>query len=175
MSKSNYKLPALPGIPPLPSSTAKTTPVRSAGLTKTSGFNQSVSQPINFGRASRAATRNPSPAPSQLSQFLSGSSSSGLGGTVSQALGFGVGIGSLISGLTSLFGGGKTVPPALVAYQLPTSQSQTITTGSTVSTPGFYGGPSAASPFENHSGQIVQSVKQALLNSSSLNDVIAEL
>jgi hypothetical protein len=175
MSKSNYKLPALPGVPPVPSSVAKTTPVRSAGLTKTSGFNQSVSQPINFGRASRAATRNPSPAPSQLSQFLSGSSSSGLGGTVSQALGFGVGIGSLISGLTSLFGGGKTVPPALVAYQLPTSQSQTITTGSAVSTPGIYGGPSAASPFENHSGQIVQSVKQALLNSSSLNDVIAEL
>jgi hypothetical protein len=174
MSKSNYKLPALPGVPLVPLSTAKTTPVRGAGLTKTSGFNQSTAQSVNFGRASRAATRSSS-SPSQLSQFLSGSKSGGLGGTVSQALGFGGGFGSLISGLTSLFGGGKTTPPALVAYQLPTSQSQTITTGSTVSTPGVYGGPSAASPFENHSGQIVQSVKQALLNSSSLNDVIAEL
>jgi hypothetical protein len=174
MSKSNYKLPALPGLPPVPSSVAKTTPVRTASLTKTSGFNQSTGQPINFGRASRAATRTSS-SPSRFSQFLSGSSSGGLGGTVSQALGFGGGIGSLISGLASLFGGGKTAPPALVAYQLPTSQSQTITTGSTVSTPGVYGGPSPVSPFENHSGQIVQSVKQALLNSSSLNDVIAEL
>jgi hypothetical protein len=90
-------------------------------------------------------------------------------------LGFGLGIGSLISGLTSLFGGGKTAPPALIAYQLPTSQEQTISTGSSVSTPGVYGGPLASTPFENQSGQIVQSVKQALLNSSSLNDVIAEL
>jgi hypothetical protein len=174
MSKSNYKLPALPGLPPVPSSVAKTTPPRTASLTKTSGFNQSTGQPISFGRASRAATRNSS-SPSQASKFLSGSSSSGLGGTVSQALGFGGGIGSLISGLASLFGGGKTAPPPLLAYQLPTSLSQTITIGSAVSTPGVYGGPPAASPFENHSGQIVQSVKQALLNSSSLNDVIAEL
>ena len=174
MSKSNYKLPGITGLPPVPASNAKTTPTRIAGLTKASGFNQSTSAPISFGRASRAATRNPAPA-SLLSHFLSGSASGGIGGTVSQAAGFSFGIGSLISGLTSLFGGGKTAPPALVAYQLPTSQSQTLTTGSTVSTPGVYGGPSAPSPFDNQSGQIVQTVKQALLNSSSLNDVIAEL
>ena len=174
MKKTNYKLPGLPGLPAAPPSIAKATPTRDPGISKISGFNKSPSQPINFGRASRAATRNPKTT-STLSSLLSGGSSGGLGGTISQAAGFSGGIGSLISGLTSLFGGGKTAPPALVAYQLPGSQSQTISTGSTVSTPGVYGGPSTGTPFENHSGQIVQSVKQALLNSSSLNDVIAEL
>jgi hypothetical protein len=97
-------------------------------------------------------------------------------GALSSAAGFGGGIASLFSGLASLFGSGKTAPPALAAYQLPTSQDQTISTGSTVATPGVYGGPLASTPFSSQSsGQVVQAVKQALLNSSSLNDVIAEL
>jgi hypothetical protein len=110
------------------------------------------------------------------SNLLSATSSGGgLAGTLSSIDGFSGGISSLISGLTSLFGGGKTTPPALIAYQLPTSQQQTISTGSSVSTPGVYGGPTIAASFESQSGQIVQAVKQALLNSSALNDVIAEL
>lgn len=173
--KSNYKLPGIPGLPAEPMSTAKTTPTRTAALSKVSGFNKSAPQSINFGRASRAATRNPKTTSTFSQLFSSSTSSGGLGGTISQAAGFGGGIGSLISGLTSLFGGGKTAPPALTAYQLPTSQVQTVSTGSVVSTPGVYGGPSASSSFEAQSGQIVKSVKQALLNSSSLNDVIAEL
>jgi len=94
---------------------------------------------------------------------------------LSQAAGFGGGISSLISGLTGLFGGGKTAPAALAAYQLPTSQSQTISTGSILAASGLYGGPSSPLLSDNQGSHIVQSVKNALLNSSALNDVIAEL
>jgi len=174
MKKSNYKLPGLPGISTLPSS-VKASSTRIAGLSKISGFNKIAPQPVNFGRASRAATKNPATS-STFSKLLSASTGSGgLGGMVSQAAGFGGGISSLISGLTSLFGGSKTAPPALTAYQLPTSQSQTITTGSVLATAGVYGGPSSPALPDNHAGDIVQSVKSALLNSSALNDVIAEL
>ena len=86
-----------------------------------------------------------------------------------------MGIGSLISGLTNLFGGGESAPATLAAYHLPSSQALTIVTGNTLSTPSAYGGPAAPSQFEIQSEHIVQSVKQALLNSSALNDVIAEL
>ena len=174
MKKSNYRLPGLPGFATQPSSTGKAISTRGAGLSKISGFNKSAAQPVNFGRASRAATKNPATS-SAFSKLLSASTSGGLGGAVSQAAGFGGGIASLISGLTSLLGGGKSAPPALTAYELPTSQSQTISTGSVLSTPGVYGGPSSPVLLDNQAGQIVQSVKHALLNSSALNDVIAEL
>jgi hypothetical protein len=175
MKKNNYKLPGLPGLPSVSTSIAKTTPTSNSSISKASGFNHGTAQPINFGRASRAATKKPQTSSTFSSLLSATTSGNGLASTLTGSAGFSGGIGSLISGLTSLFGGGKTAPPALVAYQLPTSQEQNISTGSTVSTPGVYGGPSAATPFENQSGQIVQSIKQALLNSSSLNDVIAEL
>ncbi len=174
MKKSNYKLPGLPSLVSTPIGKSAAPSAGNTGIAKTSGFNKAITQPINFGRASRAATKNPNSS-SMLSSFLSGSTSGGIAGGLSGAAGFSGGIGSLISGLASLFGGGKTAPPALTAYQLPTSQAQTVYTGTSVTTPGVYGGPSAASPFDSESGQVVQAVKQALLNSSSLNDVIGGL
>ena len=174
MKKTNYKLPGLPRVPSAPGVSTKATPLRSSGGSKLGGFNDGSAQPINFGKASRAATRN-SQAGSTWSNLLSSTTSGGLVGTLSGVAGFSGGISSLISGLTGLLGGGKTAPPALVAYQLPIAQQQTISTGSSVSTPGVYGGPPSTSPFATHGGQIVQTVKQALLNSSSLNDVITEL
>ncbi len=174
MKKTKYNLPGLPTVPSVPKASAKSTAIRSSGASKIGGFNNGSAQPIKFGKASRAATRNPQTT-STWSNLLSGATSGGIGGGLSAVAGFSGGISSLISGLSSLIGGGKTAPPALVAYQLPTSQQQTISTGSSVSTPGVYGGPVSATPFATQGGQIVQSVKQALLNSSSLNDVIAGL
>jgi hypothetical protein len=174
MKKTNYKLPGLPITPGSPTGNNRTTPLRATGTSKTSGFNNSSDKPLKFGNASRAATKSPQSTTS-WSSVLSSASSGGLVGNLSAAAGFGGGIGSLISGLTSLFGGGKTAPPALTAYQLPTSQEQNVSTGSTVSTPGVYGGPPMATASDSGSAQIVQSVRNALLNSSSLNDVIAEL
>jgi hypothetical protein len=172
MRKSNYKLPGLPKAPSVPKVATTTTQVRDSAVSNIGGFNNGTLKPINFGTASRAATRNPQTS-STWSKLLSSTTSGGLANTLSGVAGFSGGISSLISGLTNLFGGGKTAPPALVAYQLPTSQQQTISIGSSVTTPGVYGGPASTTPFQNQSGQIVQTVKQALLNSSSLNDVIA--
>jgi len=174
MKKSNYKLPRLPSAPSVPKVAATTTPLRDSAVSQVGGFKNGTSQPISFGSASRAATRNP-PTSSTWSKLLSSTTSGGLANTLSGVAGFSGGISSVISGLTNLFGGGKTAPPALPAYQLPTSQQQTISTGSSVSTPGLYGGPGSTTPFQNQGGQIVQTVKLALLNSSSLNDVITGL
>jgi len=174
MKKSNYKLPGLPKAPSVPKVAATTTPPQDSSVSKIGGFNNGRAQPINFGNASRAATRNPQTS-STWSKLLSSTTSGGLANTLSGAAGFSGGISSIIAGLTNLFGGGKTAPPALVAYQLPTSRQQTISIGSSVSTPGVYGGPESTTPFQNQGGQIIQTIKQALLNSSSLNDVITGL
>jgi hypothetical protein len=178
MKKSNYKLPGLPSVSSVPKSTAKAPSAKEAGLSKVAGFNEARTSPLNFGRASRAATKtnqSTSSSTSQWSNLLSASTSGGLASTLSGAAGFTGGIGSIISGIENLFGGGKSAPPALVAYQLPTSQQQAISIGSSSTIPGIYGGPSSSTPFESQSSQIIQTVKQALLNSSSLNDVIAEI
>jgi hypothetical protein len=73
------------------------------------------------------------------------------------------GVNSLISGLTSLFGGGKNEAP-LVRFTLPNSQQQTMYVNS--------GGLSASASFQTN---VAQAVKNALLTSSSLNDVISEI
>jgi hypothetical protein len=174
MKKTKYNLPGLPTVPSVPKATTKITPLRNSSASRIGGFNNRAGQPLNFGKASRAATRNPHTT-STWTKLLSGTTSGGIGGALSGVAGLSGGISSLISGLSSLIGGGKTAPPALVAYQLPTPREQTISTGSSVATPGVYGGPTPAAPFASQGDQIVQAVKQALLNSSSLNDVIAGL
>ena len=89
------------------------------------------------------------------------------------------GINSLISGLTSLFdGGGKSEVP-LVRFALPDSQQQTmfVTSGglsASVNSREASQNTPAQGPVYKQS-EIVQAVKNALLTSSSLNDVIAEI
>lgn len=77
------------------------------------------------------------------------------------------GIGMAISSLFKIFGGGsseKTLPP-LVEFALPNPVSQRVYIGSGI----------AKSATQAGGTQIVQAVKQALLTSSSLNDVISEI
>jgi hypothetical protein len=130
-----------------------------------------------------------------LKQTASGGVASLLGGGVAGI----PGLGSLIEGIAGLFGGSsKAAPPPLVRFQLPNSQDQTVyisSSGSTVyqssatepsarstaSAP-IYGSNavasnqgSAAQPLRYQSSEIAQAVKNAILNSSSLNDVIAEI
>jgi hypothetical protein len=133
-----------------------------------------------------------------LTKTASGGAASAFGGG---GLGSIAGLGGLIAGIASLFGGGggKTSPPQLVEFQLPSSQTQTVYVNSTGSStyqgavtqqagPSKASGPmymSSATPqtsnlginqsFQYHSTQIAQAVKTALLNSSSLNDVIADI
>lgn len=120
----------------------------------------------------------------------------------------GLGIGSLISGISSLFGGGeKPAPPPLVKYSMPaalqyegavTSSGQIsnydyndrggIRTADQPQPAGLGQSSSQASPqviiqvnamdsrsFLDHSDDIARAVRAAILNSSSLNDVISEM
>jgi len=140
-------------------------------------FSSKKITPVSFGRPSQASTStNSSQSGSQWSNLLTQTTSSGLAGTFTSAAGFGGGIGSIIAGFASLFGGGgKSAPPALVEYQMPASQQQLVTIGGATPVVGNYAGPQAVAPFEQQSAHIVQAVKQALLNSSTLNDIIAEI
>ncbi|MGH9610114.1 MAG: hypothetical protein ACRD34_10620 [Bryobacteraceae bacterium] len=92
------------------------------------------------------------------------------------------GIGSVLSGISKLFdsgGGAETLPP-LVKFGLPNPVAETVSLNSSGSrtearsTAQTSSAPLTAAP-SNQSAQIVQAVKHALLTSSSLNDVIAEI
>lgn len=116
-----------------------------------------------------------------LTQTASGGVASAFGGLGSIA-----GLGGIIAGIAGLFGGGgKSTSPPLVSFQLPTSQTQTVYVSSNAtktsgavytSSPTPQASSSGANQsFQYQSAQIAQAVKTALLNSSSLGDVIAEM
>jgi hypothetical protein len=128
-----------------------------------------------------------------------GSTASSVGSTIESVLGFGLGLSPLISGLVSLFGGGGSSAPApLVPYVAPLPVNATA--GISGSTAGAFGvdtaagglpRPQVASPsntqitvqvqamdsqsFLDHSQDIAQAVRQAMLTSTTLNDVIREV
>jgi hypothetical protein len=129
----------------------------------------------------------------------SGSTASSVGSTIESVLGFGLGLSPLISGLASLFGGGGSAQAApLVPYVAPLPVNATA--GISGSTSGAFGvdtadgglpRPQAASTsntqitvqvqaldsqsFLDHSNDIAQAVRQAMLTSTTLNDVIREV
>ena len=126
-----------------------------------------------------------------------GSALDTVGSTIASAFEGGLGISSLIGGLTSLFGGGgdAPAPAALSTYAAPESvQFQGDVNGSTNTTDwggsgGMYSGSALPSggqltvqvnamdsqSFLDHSQDIANAVRQAMLNSNSLNDVVNDL
>ncbi len=146
---------------------------------------------INFGsfRAKTSTTSSSSSWTNLLEQATSGGIASALGGGLSTI----TGLGGLVYGILNLFGG-SSAPAAPVQFTLPASQQTTVslrpqTVATSVSSPGGDSGSGAgagsttatlsvayqpSAPASGHS-QVVQAVKQALLTSSSLNDVIAEV
>jgi len=121
-------------------------------------------------------------------------SSSSVGGFFSHILQGGLGVLPLISGIVGLFKGHSAPPPPLIRYLLPKSvqldvglsHSQQIgsvdySQNNQPRATSAIGQTQAAVtvPFEasllDYSDQIAQAVKQALLYSHSLNDVIADL
>jgi hypothetical protein len=143
---------------------------------KSIGFDaKDLATGIQFGSpsSSRAtATSSSSGAWSTiLKHTLSGGgpTGTGTGGGGLGLLGSVTGLGGLISGLSHVFGGGRSTPPPLSQVQLPVTQQQTISIGEPASL------NQGSSNVVYQSAQIAQAVKQALLNSSSLNDVIAEM
>jgi hypothetical protein len=174
----------------------------SPGDTHTSAMNaKDVPVGLKFGSPSSKGAST-SKSGSEWTSLLTQTASGGVASTLSGGLSSIAGLGGLIAGIASLFGGGgKSTPPPLVEFQLPSSQTQTVYVSSSgsstyegnvtgqapVSTTGraIYNNrqpsqPSSSSPssgqsFQYQSTQIAQAVKTALLNSSSLNDVIAEI
>jgi hypothetical protein len=104
-----------------------------------------------------------------LEQAASGGLASAFGGSF--GLGSITGLGSIISGIASLFGGGKKTLAPLQEFHLPAAQNQTMSVGAN----GESGTNVTSQSLQDHSAQIAQAVKTALLHSSSLNDVIAEI
>ena len=146
-----------------------------------------------------SATQDNTQALTQNTAAKGGGSSIGstLGGIASTLLGGG--LSSLIGGLTSLFGGGSSSQPstALPIYQLPNpiNFEGGLTGSSGQVAPVSYGQtgqpriePASSTPqvtvqvnaidsqsFLDHSDEIANAVKAAILNSHSINDVIADL
>lgn len=172
-------------------------PGRSNDVRASSLNAKSLPTGIQFGSPSSTRSSS-STAGSQWSTLLQHAASGGLSSVLSGGLAGFAGLGTLVSGVLSLFGGGggKSSPPPLVRFQAPTSQDQvqyvgsssnaagssTASGGTTVGGGGGYKAhqpialPLAApGPTSSQNSQVVQAVKQALLNSSSLNDVIAEI
>jgi len=146
---------------------------------------------LRFGGSSSSATTS-SGTGSQWTNLLKETAR----GRVSGALGDGLkdigGIASIVSGFISLFGGGKSTPPSPVHFEAPASRNQIAfigsatgaekwsesgTSGQSASSEGIYASGQEASvqSLQYRSAQIAQAVKHALLNSSSLSDVIAEI
>jgi hypothetical protein len=131
-------------------------------------------------------------------QGSSGSIGGSIGSTLLNVLGLGTGLSPLISGLMSLFGGGGSSPQPLIPYIAPlpiqaTAGINAANSGGAVGVNnGTVGLPQpvasstpAASPqitvqvqamdsqsFLDHSNDIALAVRQAMLESSVLNDVI---
>ena len=138
---------------------------------------------INFGSPSNSRTTAGSQSGSVWGSLLKQTVSGGVSSAFSGGLSSIAGLGGLISGIASLFGGGggSTLPP-LTEFQLPASQAQTVYVSSNGAST-YQGSPtlpagsssSTAQSFQYQSASIAQAVKTALLNSSALNDVIAEI
>lgn len=190
-------------VPDLINQTQNATEARAKApsLRDTRGLSMSARQTatgIRFGNPSSSGTRT-SQSSSRSMNLLKQTASGGIASALTGGLGAVTGLGGLVSGIMSLFGGGSgsTLPP-LVPFQLPQSQEQTIYVSSKGSTTfqgtnveqsvlstsvvGINTGPNQATMsgagaqmLQFQSAQIAQAVKNALLNSSSLNDVIAEI
>ena len=128
-----------------------------------------------------------------------GSTAKSVGSTIESVLGFGLGLSPLISGLVSLFGGGggSSAPAPLVPYIAPLPVAATA--GISSSSAGAFGVDTAAGglpraqpsasaaqitvqvqamdsqSFLDHSNDIAMAVRQAMLESTTLNDVIREV
>jgi hypothetical protein len=165
-----------PATPKLTSTSALKT-LSASGTSKVSA--------VNFGSFRSKATT--STQGSRWGSLLQAATSGqGLAGALGGGLSAFAGLGGLVGGILSLFGGGKSTPAAPVQFTLPQSQQETVslhqqpvsvTQGSVGTSSGNAPLTVAYQPSAVPAGnaQVVQVVKQALLNSSSLNDVIADI
>ncbi len=157
---------------------------------------------IQFGKPSQSGSKASTNSGSEWTNLLKQTASGGIANAFTGGFGGIGGLGSLISGLVHLFGGGggKNTLPPLTEFALPNPQQQTVYASSRGLTT-YQGAVTQASTFnstgrgiynnaeqiqtsgsapnsqwiQEQSGPIAEAVKNALLQSSSLHDVIAEI
>jgi hypothetical protein len=153
----------------------------SADFTRLAVGAQSIAKPLSFGSPSnKGAKGSTKTSTGTLWTSLLGSTSSngmsdllGGGGLLSTGLDY------LTGGIASLFGAGsESVAEPLTQFVLPHAQDQTINTrgrqvNDRANAANLYGQPAQLSATSKSA--IIQTVKNAILTSSSLNDVIGEL
>ncbi len=184
-----YKMALVPSTSSSVAALLKLPSAGSSGGTRTLPIGSSIrpsssasgSEGIQFGRAPGSATKSPTPAPSAWGSLLSNVLTGGISGAF--------GGGGLLSDVTGLLGmfDSKKQPAALTPFQLPASQEMTEYVSSRgsavyqgtdvehqVSTPAPAAAPSVAEAPLTRS-DVIDTVRQALLTSSSLNDVISDL
>jgi hypothetical protein len=194
--KSTFSATGIPKLPSLgsgatsPGSLPKpSVPKNPSGQTLSVSKAGTVVQALSFGKfhANVAASASGSQWGNLLGAASSGGASSVLSGGIlsSGALGF-------VGKLLSLFGGSKPAPAAPTPFVMPASQQETLNVGSSTGSSsvslgvqgsanaGGTNGPvyqvnSTPNDHAAQSTQVVSIVKQALLTSSSLNDVISEI
>lgn len=154
----------------------------SSDVSRLSVGTQISAKPLQFGSPSQKASSLNSKSTSSWTALLGSISSSGIsdllggGGLLSSGLDY------LTNGLESLLGGGDdSSAQALTPFALPDSRDQAIdidnsqTSGRSTIPSGAYNNSTLSQLSQTSKAQIVQTVKNALLTSSSLNDVIGEL
>jgi len=168
-------------------------PEATAALTEAVDQERSITQLQTATAEQNASTINSS------SQPNSGNSSAldTIGSVAASVFEDSTGLGPLISGLASLFGGGggSSTPPALNEYTAPESMQfeGDVYRSANTTDWGGSGGTQSGSPlstgaqitvqvnamdsqsFLDHSQDIANAVRQAMLNSNSLNDVVSDL
>lgn len=153
-------------------------------LKKLSASDRVFATPIAFGKPSSSGTVHSSSSTSNWQSLInkgvkSGFSSEGFGGGL-----LGLGLSTLVSGLSDLFGGGQKTEEPLKLFSLPDVQDVTAyqstaglsgtaneSAGDRSGRSGLYGRKTSATD----QASVVKAVKQALLTSSSLNDIIGDL
>jgi hypothetical protein len=150
-----------------------------ADLKRLSGSGTTVLEGIRFGSPSNTGVKSRSPAGNgnewtSLIKNASSGVASLIGGGFLES-----GISSLVSGITSLFDGGdEGSETPLTRFALPDSQQEAMYVvpqglSTSVNSGGIQQGASQGPVYRQ--SEIVRAVRNALLTSSSLNDVIAEI
>jgi hypothetical protein len=165
----------------------------------TAALTAAVEQPRPIARVQAGTASQSSSAIDSSSQSNSGGSSAldTIGSVAASVFENELGLAPLIDGLMSLFGGsgGSTTPPPLSSYAAPESvqfEGDVYRSANTTDWSGS-GGTQSGAPlptntqitvqvnamdsqsFLDHSQDIANAVRQAMLNSNSLNDVVSDL
>ncbi|MFL6451369.1 MAG: hypothetical protein ACJ746_27385 [Bryobacteraceae bacterium] len=156
----------------------------SGDLVRLQQGSQASAKPIQFGSPSDKGNKTSSSKKtgSSWTGLLESLSTGGLSDLFGGGGGIGAGLDYLSGGLQSIFGGTTESQESLKRFALPEVQDQTIyvngtqvQTSSSGGSSGTYDNSQSIRLNQISKADIVQTIKTALLTSSSLNDVIGEL